>query len=233
MKKLLSLVAAFVIASTSAIAVVNPSQADTGYRYWSYWMFNDGQWEMASEGAGTTAALDGQLQGWRFITSGVEASTDLAPRTEATFEEICGDVEPVVGVERVAFVIDYGDASDYDSEVEIPATTPQCVTVESGSPSTLVLAQVAQVREVSGFVCAINELPAVGCGESVETTTPELMTTTSAPVEENQETDWLATIITTGLGLVVLVMAFRRMQWQKAQKLQALADEKVHEKTDE
>ena len=217
----------------SAFIFSTAAQAETGYRYWSYWLFQDGQWTMAPAGAGTTPAVEGQLQGWRFITSGVDAPTDLAPRTDETFEQICVAVEKQSGIERVALVIDYGTIYDYDAGTEVKPVESVCATVESGDPSSILLAKSATVRELNGFVCAINQLPAKGCGESVEYDPAQPVTDATAfemvgeVMTEEESPDVFATVVTTGLGLVVFVMAFRRMQWQKEQKRKALEDKKA------
>ena len=183
---------------------------------------------MAPAGAGTTPAVEGQLQGWRFITSGVNASTDLAPRTEESFEQICMFLEKQSGNERVALVIDYGTVYDYEADTVIKPVETVCTSVESGSPSSIALAQSATVRELNGFVCGINQLPATGCGESVEYDPSQPLADATAfemtgeVATDTESPDILATVVTTGLGLVVFVMAFRRMQWQKAQKREAL-----------
>ena len=206
-----------------SVSGFTPAHAETGYRYWSFWLNSNNTWSMAMEGAGTLIPADGDLQGWRYITAPEVAGVEFAPRTEDTFEDICGSTAQESGKVRVALVIDFGDAADYAEGVTVPAVETHCAVVNEGDPASLVLASVANVRDDQGMVCGLNDLPASGCGESVEIAEPTLMAanekTTTAPTatEEDNRIPQLLSIV---LGAVVFVMAWRRMQWQKQNKQQ-------------
>lgn len=170
MKKQLTLAISFFIAIISFLPVSN-AQAETAWRYWSYWQLNNGTWEMAMTGAADVKVADGQVQGWRYITAGIEVTEEFAPRTAETFETICADVAKQPGIARVAVVVDFGDSTDYsnpdDASSDLTSQTA-CVEINEGDPSSLLLGSNFEVREESGMVCAVNNLPSTGCGEEVE-----------------------------------------------------------------
>lgn len=174
-----------------AFLPISSANAESAWRYWSYWQLNDGVWQMAMTGAADVAAEDGQVQGWRYITAGIEVGDEFAPRTEETFETICAGVEAKDGIARVAVVVDFGDATDYSNETDAAAVLPTqtaCVEVTAGDPSSLLLSSAFESREESGMVCAVNNLPSTGCGEEVElpSVDAEPMATTST-VDESDE----------------------------------------------
>ncbi len=177
-----------------AFLPISSANAESAWRYWSYWQLNDGVWEMAMTGAADVAAEDGQVQGWRYITAGIDVGAEFAPRTEETFETICADVPAKDGIARVAVVVDYGDASDYSNEADAQAVLPTqtaCVEVAAGDPSSLLLSSAFESREESGMVCGVNNLPSTGCGEEVEITPvdEEPLTTTSNEEESNSNSN--------------------------------------------
>jgi len=204
-----------------AICIAAPAHAETGYRYWSYWLHSDTGWSAAQTGAGSVLLEEGQLQGWRYISAGADVTDAFAPRSqEATFESVCGSTPAVAGKVRVAVVVDFGDATDYPTGETPAATIEKCVSEVAGDPSTVALADVVSVREASGMVCGLNDLPKAGCGEAFEVATP--VAVAAAPYDaglpaatQESSNDWLPTVVTTILGFVVLIMAWRRMQWQK------------------
>ncbi|MEN9693356.1 MAG: hypothetical protein RLZZ330_1000 [Actinomycetota bacterium] len=212
MKKHLTLLTTFVVALISILPISNAS-AETAWRYWSYWQLNDGTWEMAMTGAADVKAEDGQVQGWRYITAGMEVTADLAPRTDETFETICADVEKKDGIARVALVVDFGDASDYSNPDDIEnlqSSATSCVEINEGDPSSLLLGSEFEVREETGMVCGVNNLPATGCGEEVEipaTEEPELTTTSLEGEVEDDEGNLLinlgGALAAVGIGFFI------------------------------
>lgn len=217
------------IAATTALIIsasgFAPAHAETGYRYWSFWVNDSTSWSMAQEGAGTLIPKDGDLQGWRYITAGAEVGPEFAPRSTETFDSICGDTAAEEGKVRVALVIDFGDSTDY-SDGSVPAeTTTSCAVLTNGDPSSFALNSSASVREEGGMVCSVNELPTVGCGESVEIEdTPVALANTAvtdtATPPADDDGSRLPEIVAFILGIIVFVMAWRRMQWQKQNKQQ-------------
>ena len=151
-------------------AGVSPAQAEMGYRYWSYWLY-DGGWEMSQEGAGTHIPKDGDLEGWRYISVSGNADLNYAPRTNATFEDICGSTPKKDGIVRVGLVIDYGMPSDYPEGAEVPSLVTQCSELVEGDPSTKLLGSHA-IRSDQDMICGIDNLPETGCGEEVDLTPP-------------------------------------------------------------
>lgn len=186
----------------------SPAHAETAWRYWSYWTASNGTWELAMTGAADIEAVDGSVQGWRYITAGLEVGEDFAPRVDANFDSICGTTAKVDGLARVAMVIDFGDASDYEDGVSVAETISECVVIETGSPSSLLLPEIVEVREEAGLICGINNLPSSGCGQEVELSTDE-PTLISAPVEETEATTFYENPLFLAIcALLVAMVAF-------------------------
>lgn len=225
---------AVALALALAVSIGAPAHAQTQYRYWSFWQANSAQseaasWNLASVGAGSIPAAQGLVQGWRFITAGVEVSADLAPRIAPDFSAICGQSPaPAAGNVQVAIVIDYGLESDLDAPP--PAPRGLCVELAEGEPSTMAIAKAADVRENAGFVCGLDQIPATGCGEEIEVSTSKLNppredeSNTAASSSTDATWDVIANIVTTILGVIVFVMAWRRMINQKAAKRRRQTD---------
>lgn len=188
MKKILAVVAAAIM-----MTGFSPAQAETGYRYWSFWLNNNG-WEMAQEGAGTLIPRDGDVQGWRFITTGSDTSTDFAPRSTETFTDICGQFKAAPGKVRVALILDFGDLEDLQDN--------QCVVINEGDSSLMALSSLYSVRDEGGMVCGINSLPATGCGEEVEIT--------PIPTEVSQDKLPYITMGFLAVLLVLMLLAGRK-----------------------
>lgn len=183
------------------------AHGETAWRYWSYWTLEDGSWQQAMTGAADIEALDGSVQGWRYITAGIEVGQELAPRITPNFEDICEGVEPDANSARVAVVIDFGDPSDYSENNTIPETVTECVVVASGSPSSVLLPEIAELREDSGLICAINGLPSSGCGEEVEIYTDEPVLI-SEPADEDEASLFDNTVVLAGVALALATTAF-------------------------
>ncbi len=202
-----------------AFLPISSANAESAWRYWSYWQLNDGVWEMAMTGAADVAAEDGQVQGWRYITAGIEIGAEFAPRTEETFETICADVPAKDGIARVALVVDFGDASDYSNEADASAVQPTktaCVEVAAGDPSSLLLSSAFETREEAGMVCGVENLPSSGCGEEVEipAVNMEEPKTTSAPVDESNGnfTNYLLIAILVAIGGIALIVKNKKSE---------------------
>lgn len=167
---------------------------------------------MAMTGAADVKAEDGQVQGWRYITAGMEVTPDLAPRTDETFETICANVEKKEGIARVALVVDFGDASDYSIAEDAAGdltTKTSCVEINDGDPSSLLLGTNFEVREESGMICGVNNLPAAGCGEEVEIpAVDEEPLTTAMGVDGEAADDEGNLLITLGGALAVIGIGF-------------------------
>ena len=212
MKKQLTLAISFFIAIISFLPVSN-AQAETAWRYWSYWQFNNGTWEMAMTGAADVKVADGQVQGWRYITAGIEVTEEFAPRTNETFETICADVAKQPGVARVAVVVDFGDSTDYsnpdDASSDLTSQTA-CVEINEGDPSSLLLGSNFEVREESGMVCAVNNLPSTGCGEEVEipAVDEDEPVATSMDLDDEQADDEGNLLVNVGGVLAAVAIGF-------------------------
>jgi len=146
------------------------AHAEDAYRYWSYWWgAADGTWAYAEAGPADRVVTDGDVEGWRFLTS-AEAVPTQEPSVAPDFAALCPDGEPVPGQVRVGLVIDFGGESDIPDGDAIPEgenPQQQCVTVPEGSTAEQVLTAAADVRNEQGAVCGIAGYPATGCFEVV------------------------------------------------------------------
>ncbi|REF34924.1 SCO2322 family protein [Thermasporomyces composti] len=148
-----------------AVVVAGPASAEA-YRYWGFYQWKDGAWVLASSGPASVTPEDGAVDGWRLAVSG-ETTPPRPPRAPGDFEAICGGTPAEPGRKRVAVVVDYGLAEEETSGQALPQPRGACAVVDADASSAQVLAAVASVREENGLVCAIDSVPATGCGDTV------------------------------------------------------------------
>ena len=191
------------------LLTASTAQAETAWRYWSYWTQTDGTWQMSMTGAADVEAVDGSVQGWRYITAGLEIGKEFAPRSEATFTDICGTTQTREGFARVAVVVDFGDPSDYSDDTTPPEVITECVALEVGSPSSLLLPNIVELREENGLICAVNGFPSSGCGEEVELSATDEPTLISEPIQNDSASNIFNNpLVLGGLALFVAILAF-------------------------
>lgn len=191
MKRLLVFLFAF------GAGLVAPASA-ASYQYWGYWLAVDGKWEFSNLGAGSVPVKDGQVQGWRFAITGIQAADDARPRIDPDFETICASSPAVAGKVRVGLVIDYGVEPASGSNDLPPQPVAECAYANAGAPSSTLIAD--RNRNDNGFICAIDNWPTSGCGEAVVDSANE----NDAPV-------WL----TTALSFLLLAVAWRALFIQR------------------
>ncbi|MEU6686390.1 SCO2322 family protein [Streptomyces sp. NPDC046832] len=139
-----------------------------GYRYWSFWERDGGQWVYATQGPSLARPSDGDVQGFRFAVS--EDSADAAqPRGKADFATICAKTPAREGSKRVALVLDFGTPSDAPGGETPPAARTACARVSPDATTADALAAVAgPLRyDTNALLCAISGYPEKGCGEQV------------------------------------------------------------------
>ncbi|MFF4499541.1 SCO2322 family protein [Streptomyces sp. NPDC001401] len=139
-----------------------------GYRYWSFWDYDNGRWTYATQGPATARPSDGDVQGFRFSVS--EDSADSAkPRGQASFPVICSRTPAQDGKKRVALVIDFGTAADAPSGETPPTRRTVCARVSADGTTADALASVAKPLryDTNALLCAIGGYPEKGCGEQV------------------------------------------------------------------
>ncbi|KOG33415.1 SCO2322 family protein [Streptomyces resistomycificus] len=151
--------------------LLNTGQAQAaGYRYWSFWERDGGQWTYAGQGPSTLRPSDGDVQGFRFAVS--EDSGDATrPRGTADFTAICAKTPARDGRKRVALVIDFGTPADAPSGETPPATRTACAVTAPDATTAEALAAVAKPLRynTNALLCAIAGYPRTGCGEAVST----------------------------------------------------------------
>jgi hypothetical protein len=155
------------IAVFAALVVPAGSASATAYRFWGYFQLTSGSWHFAPKGPDQLTPADGAVEGWRFAVAG---DTDTrAPRVMPTFDSVCSATKATTGSKRVAVVIDYGRAADAEDGKQPPAPVAKCASVPTAATGAEVLAAVATVRADKGLVCALDNVPATGCGGAVKT----------------------------------------------------------------
>lgn len=165
---------------TTAALMPGAAQAETSYRYWSYWIGGD-TWTYSARGPGFRTPLDAGVEGYRFVVSPKDGSQASPPAGGSTYEQLCpGQPTAPEGQKRVAVVLDFGPAGIAPVGETPPATSVQCVVVDQGATGLQVLQKVAQLRfNSSGLICGIAGFPATECpGQTTRTASP---TPTLAP----------------------------------------------------
>lgn len=189
-----------------ALGFAPSAHAESVYRYWSYWQGEAGSWQFAQVGVGSVAVADGQVQGWRFVTSGAAGSKGLAPRVSPDFAQICAGIPAAPDVARVAVVIDFGDTADNPGAGAPPAPLVKCLKAAPGTSSAALMTDNLDIRSKDAFVCGINGWPAAGCGEPVDAT---------APAASDAQQDQLARVVTILLGVILFAVTWRGLMRQK------------------
>ena len=152
-------------------AFMTPQQASaTSYRYWTYWWGRPGQaaWQYAPLGPGGDVPGDGWVLGWRYQTTSANGAGAQPPRASANFADLCPVAAPASGMERVAAVVDYGDAPDAPEGQSTPSGRVECTEVPTQSHGSAVMrAAEISLRSLNGFICGIDGYPLVGCATPV------------------------------------------------------------------
>jgi hypothetical protein len=147
-----------------------PTQAQSGYRYWSFWQVENNQWRYSQIGPASLPVTDGDVHGWRFGVSTQDGSAAPQPRTDPTqaFESICGAVAVDAGEVRVAILVDSGQQDIAPPGQQAPAPRPACAVVPQGSTGATALSAVAELGINDGFICSINGYPSGECAVAVD-----------------------------------------------------------------
>ena len=193
--------AGVLVVIAAAVVIGAPAaQAQTAYRYWTYWQVQDTAWRFASIGPASALPADGAVEGWRFAVTTEQADARDAPRVGAVtaFADICGTTDPSAGSKRVALVLDFGDPADAPDGQAPPAPVTECVVVAPDASGYQVLSAVAAVRAEDGLVCGIDGFPGSGCADVVDAAAPTAVpnTTDAAPTDATA-TDAAATTAAT------------------------------------
>jgi hypothetical protein len=163
--RLITVVLTALAALAAAVATSAPAQAEDGFKYWGYYQLSGGEWSASNKGADGVTPKDGTVEGWHYAIT--TTKPNRPPRTEATFEDICGGTTAEDGHKRVAVAIDYGTAAEANDGESPPKPEAECAVVPDDATGQQVLESVAQVRVEDGLSCAVNGYPASGCGDPV------------------------------------------------------------------
>jgi hypothetical protein len=214
----LALVVTTLVVGLVTLVVPAGSASAAAYRYWGYFQLNGTTWQFATKGPDQLTPADGSVEGWRFAVAG--ESDTRTPRVTTTFDAICGATAAKSGSKRVAVVIDYGRPADQADGSTPPPPVGRCAVVPTAATGAEVLAAVATVRSQDKLVCALDGIPATGCGDAVKTvpaaaaaadtpTTlpPNTPSATASPVAASTSSDvgtsfWKY----AGIGFVVLAL---------------------------
>jgi len=178
------------LAALLLLALASPAQA-AAYRYWAYYTWTDGAWTFATAGPDQTDPADGAVEGWRFAIT-TEAGSPRVPRADGDFDAICSTTEAAAGKKRVAVVLDAGLADESPDGSQPPAARGACALVDDAASGAQVLAAVSTARVEGGLVCSLDDYPAQGCGEEVETeppANPDAEVALAVPTDSTDGTD--------------------------------------------
>lgn len=199
------------IVTTGVFAFPGAAQA-SNYRFWNFWTTDDSDtWVYSQLGPASTFPIDGATQGWVFAAT--DASSPSIPPsitpTEA-FELACRDVAIEPDKKRVAIVVDSGTA-DIAPTGQVPPTLDVVCAVGAQEASGYELLNAAtKLRTENGFICAINEYPAMECSAEYEPgevsiSSSEANDISSSAATEPADSNALAPISTAlVLGLVAV-----------------------------
>ncbi len=189
-----------IAAALMALAAMPSAHAATTYAYWSYWQLHGQSWKYANVGPAMSPAVDGAVDGWRFTVAS-EARAQQ-PSVKPDFNSACAHVARQSGRARVAIFIDYGSNG--------PAPRSLCAIVDSGLSRASALGTVASLRLNNGFICAIDNYPAKGCGDAVP---PKAAGNASSA--DSGSSSPLPMIVTIALAAIALLIAQRNARRQR------------------
>ncbi len=144
--------------------------ASDGYTYWAYftWDASASNWQLAPVGANDKKIdpEDGDVYGFRWALN-VGTTSAREPRAGGDFAAICGS-EPTTGSGvRIAYVIDYGTSTDAPSGQQPPEPRGICLNAKGSATVQQALQAATPVRTSGGgFLCAIDNYPSSGCGDT-------------------------------------------------------------------
>ncbi|MET9516484.1 SCO2322 family protein [Streptomyces sp. NPDC002994] len=170
----------------------------SGYRYWSFWESDGGEWTYATQGPAGARPADGDVIGFRFSVS--EDSQDSAKPRYApdSFDAVCDTKTPAKDsskdggeddAKRIAVVIDPGTAADAPDGEQPPALRTACARTAADATAADALASVAKPLRYNStaLLCAISGYPKTGCGDQVAGR--DEAPATRAPTDSNRDGD--------------------------------------------
>ena len=153
------------------VMLTSPGAAQaSNYRFWNFWTAEDAEtWVYSQLGPASTFPSDGTIQGWVFAAT--DASSPSVPpgiTPREAFELGCSDVPIEPDTTRVALVLDSGTI-DIAPTGQVPPTLEVVCAVGGLEASGYELLNSAtKLRTENGFICAINEYPAMECSAEFE-----------------------------------------------------------------
>lgn len=159
---------ALALALTAVALIGAPAAHGAAFRYWTYWQGDEGAWTFATAGPAARVPADGAVEGWRFAVTSQAADAADAPRTAASFAEICVDTPASPGTKRVALVVDPGEQGSAPDGQQPPAPIATCVQAEEDATGYALLRSVTDVRTDGGLICGIAGYPTGECAPVVD-----------------------------------------------------------------
>lgn len=150
------------------------ARAESGYRYWSFWVGDGTNWRFATEGPATTRTEDGDVFGWRFAITTATGTDDAQPTVSPTeaFATACAGATAAADEHLIAIVLDYGTGQTAPEGEVPPALRTECVVAADGSTAAQSLSSIATLRIDQGFVCGVDGFPAEECAPAVDLPAP-------------------------------------------------------------
>lgn len=171
------------VVGVTTMLIPGAVQAETAYRYWSYWTGGE-QWNYSARGPGFRVPPDRGVEGWRFVVSPKDGSQATPPGASNRFDDLCPAVSPApAGEKNVAVVIEFGAAGIAPVGETPPPPTVSCVTVPTAETGLQILQGVAPLRfHPSGLICGVAGFPATECpGQTSRSTSPQPSTGDAPP----------------------------------------------------
>ena len=175
-----------------AASVTGFPTADSAYRYWTYWVAEQGDWTFATMGPGARAPKDGDVEGWRFEISPMSGGQPPRTAPSLAFSRICSGSTAPAGMKRIAIVIDTGTPQDAPTGQQPPPPQGRCATVSADATSAMALSAVADVRVEGGLVCGLAGYPTGECAPIVEAAGLTASTDVAVNADVDAEVDVLA-----------------------------------------
>ena len=153
------------------VMLTSPGAAQaSNYRFWNFWTAEDAEtWVYSQLGPASTFPSDGAIQGWVFAAT--DASSPSIPPSVTpgeAFELACSD-EPIdPDTKRVAIVLDSGTADIAPTGQVPPTLEVVCAVGALDASGYELLNSATTLRTENGFICAINEYPAMECSAEYE-----------------------------------------------------------------
>lgn len=207
--------------AAAALLLTAASAQPAQFRYWSYWIAQDGDWALPQMAPEERRLTDMDIDGWHFGVWGDDGGE--APRALANFTSLCptlATAAPQTNVVRVAVVIDPGVGTDAPTGEQPGTVRTACLALSTKATSADALAAAARsVRKENNVLCGIDGYPRDECAPQIGGATASFTgslpddnassspTATAAANEAAQRSRWsaLSPLVLGAVGSLLLL----------------------------